>query len=479
VRRFLVAFAFACIVLSPAAASADTSPTDPQAQLMLINQIRAQLGSNLADALAAQQQLRQSLQDNAAQQATVQAKIADVQQKIADLETQIANAQRREAMLSQRIDAERLQLAQLARAVYVAPTSPLVVIAESRSLSDLLSRIADLNVAGSHASHVKDQLAQDLAALQVERQKEQAARDEEVKQRNQLTDELSQLQVLQAKQDKSMAELEVKIDQTRTEIYLLSRQSTQLAQKVTDMLQHQEDAIIPAAMQSVWPQLQLWSQSNNVGQIATSAGHSTRYRFIWPEPKAQISQGFGPSTFWFEPAYGGYPHFHTGIDLVEPFGSPVYAADDGIVALVGSSSSGYGNYVVIAHSGGLDTLYGHLSTAVVKPGQLVSQGQTIGLEARPAPTSTSSCGSTRSRSTRPPTCRPASPPGSRLRSPAERPSTELRRPCGRSAGSAPALLAYACPMRSLRSRSILWGPRAVRGVSLDRRISRGGLPAGS
>jgi murein DD-endopeptidase MepM/ murein hydrolase activator NlpD len=380
VKRLLVALAFSCFVLSPAAASADTTPTDPQAQLALIAQIRAQLGSNLADAVAAQQQLQQSLQDNATQQAAVQGKIADVQQKIADLETQIAYAQRREAMLSQRIDAERQQLAQLARAVYVAPTSPLVVLAESRSLGDLLSRLADLNVAGSQATDVKNSLAQDLAALRVERQKEQDARDEEIKQRNQLTDELAQLQALQAQQDKSMAQLEVKIAETRTELYLLSRQSTQLAQQVTDMLQQQEDAIIAAAMQAVWTQVQLWSQSNNVGQIATSAGHSTKYRFIWPEPQAQISQPFGPSTFWFEPPYGAYPHFHTGIDMVEPFGSPVYAADDGIVALVGSSSSGYGNYVVIAHSGGLDTLYGHLSTALVKPGQQVMQGQTIGLE---------------------------------------------------------------------------------------------------
>ncbi len=177
-----------------------------------------------------------------------------------------------------------------------------------------------------------------------------------------------------------MAELEVKIAQTQTELYLLSKQSVQLAQQVTDMLQQQEDAIIAAAMQAVWTQVQLWSQANNVGPIATSAGHSTKYRFIWPEPQAQISQAFGPSTFWFEPPYGGYPHFHTGIDLVEPFGSPVYAADDGIVALVGSSSSGYGNYVVIAHAGGLDTLYGHLSTAVVKVGQMVTQGQPVGLE---------------------------------------------------------------------------------------------------
>ena len=177
-----------------------------------------------------------------------------------------------------------------------------------------------------------------------------------------------------------MRQLQAKIDETRWEIAVLRSQSTKLAQAMADMLQQQQDAIIAAAMQSVWTQVQLWTQSNSVGQIPASAGHSTKYRFIWPEPKALISQGFGPSHLALEPPYAGYPHFHTGIDLVEPFGSPVVAADDGVVALVGSSSQGYGRYVVIAHSGGLDTLYGHLSTALVKVGQLVVQGQTIGLE---------------------------------------------------------------------------------------------------
>ena len=381
-RPVLIAAAVALMLVTAdrGAVFADSSPNDPQQQLALVNQIRAQLGSNLADALAAQQQLQQSLEANAAQQAQVQQQIAEANERIAELDRDVAEAQRREAVLTQRIENERAQMRQLARAVYQSPGSVLVVLAQSQSLSDLFTRIADLNVAGSRASDLKASLNGDLQQLQIEERKEQAARDKQLTERDKLNGELSQLRALQAQQEKSAADLQVKIDQTRYELSRLNRQSTQLAQAVADMLQQQQDAIIAAAMQSVWAQLQLWLQSNSVGQIPTSAGHSTKYRFIWPEPNSQISQPFGPSTYWFEPPYGSYPHFHTGIDMVAPFGSPVFAADDGVVALVGATSTGYGNYVVIAHAGGFDTLYGHLSTALVSVGQVVTQGTPVGLE---------------------------------------------------------------------------------------------------
>jgi murein DD-endopeptidase MepM/ murein hydrolase activator NlpD len=378
----LVALALAFLVLGAdrQPATADSAPTNPQQQLAIIAQIRAQLGSNLADAMAAQQQLRQSLQANAAQQQEVQAKIDDVQAKISDLDAQIAAAQQRQAYLTRRIATERAQIRQLARGVYESPSSVLLVLAQSRSLSDLFTRVADLNVAGSRAADLKKSLAGDIAQLQLEQEIEKAARDDQVAQRDELTTQLSKLKALQAQQQKSVAQLDQKIRQTKSELVRLNRQSTQLAQAVTDMLQQQQDEIIAAAMQAVWTQLQLWLESNDVGQIPTSEGHSTKYRFIWPEPQSTISQGFGPSTYWFEPPYGRYPHFHTGIDMVEPFGSPVFAADDGVVALVGTSSSGYGNYVVIAHAGGFDTLYGHLSSILVKAGQRVTQGTPVGLE---------------------------------------------------------------------------------------------------
>jgi murein DD-endopeptidase MepM/ murein hydrolase activator NlpD len=373
------ALAFVVLAAGQSTARADTAP-DPQQQLALIDQIRQQLSTNLADALAAQQQLQQSLQTNAVQQQQVQSKIVDANARIAELDAEIADARQREADLTRRVDNERAQLNQLARAIYVSPGSALLMLAESRSLSDLFTRVSELNAAGSRATDLKASLDHNLTELMNQRLKEQTAHDQEIDLRTQLDSELAQLQQLQQQEQQSMADLEIKIEQTRYELAVVTRQSTQLAQEVTTMLQQQEDAIIASAMQAVWAQLQLWLQSNNVGQIQTSPGHSTKYRFIWPEPEAQISQGFGPSTFWFEPPYGPYPHFHTGIDLVEPFGSPVFAADDGVVALVGSSTSGYGTYVVIAHAGGFDTLYGHLSTALVKVGQAVTQGTPVGLE---------------------------------------------------------------------------------------------------
>lgn len=356
------------------------SPGDAARQKAVIDQIRAQLGSNLADAMAAQQQLKQSLIENTSQQADVQGQIADAQQQIDDLDVQIAASQVREVMLGLRIDSERAQLRELARAIYTAPTSVLVTLGQAQSLSDLLTRISDLDVAGSRATELKQQLSSDLTDQENERVQQQTDRDTQVALRTQLASELVQLRKLHREQEKSMRQLQAKIDETRWEIAVLRSQSAKLAQSMADMLQQQQDAIIAAAMQAVWTQVQLWSQSNNVGQIQASLGHSTKYRFIWPEPKAQISQGFGPSKLVLEPPYAGYPHFHTGIDLVEPFGSPIFAADDGIVALVGSSTQGYGRYVVIAHSGGLDTLYGHLSASLVHVGQVVVQGQTIGLE---------------------------------------------------------------------------------------------------
>jgi murein DD-endopeptidase MepM/ murein hydrolase activator NlpD len=68
---------------------------------------------------------------------------------------------------------------------------------------------------------------------------------------------------------------------------------------------------------------------------------------------------------------------HQGIDLAAPYGTPIVAASDGVVRFAGWHG-GHGNFVQIAHAGGMGTGYGHMSRYVVHPGQSVRQGQLIG-----------------------------------------------------------------------------------------------------
>src|SRR5207245_2926162 len=68
-----------------------------------------------------------------------------------------------------------------------------------------------------------------------------------------------------------------------------------------------------------------------------SASHSTKYPLIWPLQQGTITLLFGPCSQVFEPPGFGYAHFHTGVDVAYKQGSPILAADDGIV--VGADTS--------------------------------------------------------------------------------------------------------------------------------------------
>ena len=74
-----------------------------------------------------------------------------------------------------------------------------------------------------------------------------------------------------------------------------------------------------------------------------------------------------------------HSRWHYGTDLKLMTGDPVMAAFDGIVRIAHYDAGGYGNYVLLRHYNGLETLYGHLSETNVKIGQLVKAGQVIGL----------------------------------------------------------------------------------------------------
>lgn len=71
---------------------------------------------------------------------------------------------------------------------------------------------------------------------------------------------------------------------------------------------------------------------------------------------------------------------HTGVDIACAYGSPIYAAADGVVSRVQYLNYGYGYNIIIDHGNGLKTLYAHNSRNEVVVGQVVSQGEIIARE---------------------------------------------------------------------------------------------------
>jgi murein DD-endopeptidase MepM/ murein hydrolase activator NlpD len=103
----------------------------------------------------------------------------------------------------------------------------------------------------------------------------------------------------------------------------------------------------------------------------------------WPMP-GTISGDFGCSSFaWYGPG-NGCAHFHNGIDIVAPYGTPVRAAAAGRVVYVGWNYADGADpawIVIVAHAANLTTWYAHMQPRYpVRAGQSVRKGQVVGYE---------------------------------------------------------------------------------------------------
>ncbi|WP_224744021.1 M23 family metallopeptidase [Pontibacter aquaedesilientis] len=88
-----------------------------------------------------------------------------------------------------------------------------------------------------------------------------------------------------------------------------------------------------------------------------------------PLEKTPVTSHFG---------HRGY-RWHYGTDIDLDTGDSIYAAFDGVVRINKWDGGGYGNYIVLRHYNGLETLYGHMSKTIAQTGQFVKAGEVIGL----------------------------------------------------------------------------------------------------
>jgi len=88
--------------------------------------------------------------------------------------------------------------------------------------------------------------------------------------------------------------------------------------------------------------------------------------------KGRVTSRFGPRRMYSS-------SFHYGTDVALRIGDTIRAVKDGFVRIARYDKYGYGNFIVVTHKGGLESLYGHLSKHLVEEGQIVKAGEVIGL----------------------------------------------------------------------------------------------------
>ena len=354
------------------------APVDPnQATYDLL---KARLGGDMAKALDAEQKLAATLDQFAATEQLLTGQVTQEEAVIASLEDQIAELDLKIADTQARIEVEKQQLASMSRAIYRQPGSFWLLIARTGNLHEALIATADAVVAGQRAHALQTRLEADLAKLQADRQARQDDLDRETNTLDLLNANLASLQEVMSAQNDVSFQLVDLVNQIQTAKDQLQNQPPDVTTNLAVLLESQEQDLILRSYQTAWSQAQVGTGLALVNHSLPVGKTIAGLALSWPMVSFEITQPFGPSNVALEPPFGPYKHFHTGVDLAAPLGTPVMAAAEGVVVAVGHTTTGYGNFVIIAHGGGIDTLYGHLLQTNAKVGDHVVRGQLIGLE---------------------------------------------------------------------------------------------------
>src|SRR5437764_980783 len=373
------------LVVGAALPTAADDINDAQHRLQVINRLKGTLKENLQKAQAQEVALQQQLQETRDTINQTMDNIAATERRIAELESQIAALDAKIAQEQLQLRRTKEQYAVFVRSVYKSNADPFAQLLASPDFQGFLNRA----VAIEHLTYLSNRLIDQIRDIDLQLHDQQNAvkdtKREADKERADLVDQKAALLKQQAHQQDLEAKLRQSIATVKYELKVIDGQSAALAQRIADMEIARQDQLIAEAEQAAWQQAQFWMQNNLFNLPNAGANHSTKYPLIWPLQQGTITLQFGPCTLPFEPPGFGYSHFHTGVDIAYKQGTPILAADDGIVVAASSSVLngqlvGYGNYIIVAHRNNFFSLYGHLLGYVVKAGDSVHQGQVIGYE---------------------------------------------------------------------------------------------------
>ncbi|MCI6972600.1 MAG: peptidoglycan DD-metalloendopeptidase family protein [Clostridiales bacterium] len=236
------------------------------------------------------------------------------------------------------------------------------VLFGAESISEFLSLMDDIGDIMKSDRDLENSYKEAVTDLKTVKSEYEEARLELKEQKAELTNLSAQLEKDILEANAAILELEGDISANSAILSQLNAQDKEMQDKINQKIKELNEQNKP-------------SNPSNPSNPSKPSGSGTLT--VWPSYCTYITSVQGNRVHPITGQYGT----HGGTDIGASYGSAIYAAGSGTVVTAYNNSAyngGYGNYAMINHGNGIQTLYAHMSVCSVTVGQTVSAGQTIG-----------------------------------------------------------------------------------------------------
>ena len=341
-------------------------------QLAEYDQLLTEIKNNLKRA----EELQASAAEKRTFYLTVQALYADQLKELEGTrlyyETEIEKTGKEIAKLRIEYDEAYAVFLDLLRMSYEEGTANYIeILLGAESFTDLLSRIDRVSGLIRYSDGIMSKLTEQQAELDAKYEqllKDSEAHDEAIRS---LEEKKAEIDTWEQENEAELTKIEADIEK------LTGEQGTY--KDLAELLDAEFEAEVKAAIdaenkrrEEIATQKELEEERKRQEALAEAI---KKQKYLWPLPQTwnYISYKYGYRTI---DELGYHNRFHYGIDIPAYRGVDILASKAGKV-LIAKYHSSYGNYVIIDHGNGFQTLYAHASKLYVKAGQYVEQGQAI------------------------------------------------------------------------------------------------------
>lgn len=261
---------------------------------------------------------------------------------------------------SEEIEEQKAALGEILRSIYESESESLVeILLKHRALSDFFGALRQIE-------NLEEAVQKDLEILKTLKKELEEREAQELAVKKKLTDLSSEL--------KDRRAIEETGRQNKNQLLKITKNKEAEYQKLLREREKQRSLIIED-IRKIEDELRLLIDPSSLP--APRAGV-----LLWPVSSPKITQEFGRTSFALNTDVYG-EKTHNGVDFRASIGTPILAAEDGIVKATGNSDlicpgGSYGKWILIEHPNRLATLYAHLSHIRVAADGNVKRGDIIG-----------------------------------------------------------------------------------------------------